>query len=203
MAGRRAYIFGAGGHARVVSSLLDPAVDIRFVVPAAPADNQITEVDFFARSAEVAQSPVYLGIGSNQVRAAVLARLAAHGMTPRPCVAATASVARGVEIGPGAVICPGAVVNIGARIGLGAIVNTLAGIDHDCVLGNLTQIAPGVSLGGGVVIGRNGFLGIKSAVFPNIKIGDDVQVRAGSLVTRDVPDAVQVGGSPARILKKL
>jgi len=34
-------------------------------------------------------------------------------------------------------------------------------------------------------------------------LGDDVVVMAGALVTRDVPDRVMVGGSPARIVRRL
>jgi len=40
-------------------------------------------------------------------------------------------------------------------------------------------------------------------VIPKCTIGSDVIVMAGALVTRDVPDRVMVGGSPARIVRRL
>ena len=100
-------------------------------------------------------------------------------------------------------LCPGVVVNARAVIGANTIINTLSGVDHDCVIGDHTQIAPGVSFGGTVFVGANCFFGIKSAVVPSITIGRDVTVMAGSLVTKDIGDAVQVGGVPARVVKTL
>jgi maltose O-acetyltransferase len=44
---------------------------------------------------------------------------------------------------------------------------------------------------------------VKSAVVPHLTIGSDVVVMAGALVTQPVPDGVMVGGSPARVLRRL
>jgi len=203
MARRQAYVFGGGGHARVVASMLRADVAVHFVVPQVEASGSMSEDDYFARIGELGRHPVYLGIGSNAVRGRIHERLKSRGVTPEACIAPNAFIARDAVISAGAVICPGSVVNSRARIGEATIVNTLSGIDHDCVLDDLTQIAPGVSLGGSVVIGRNCFLGIKSAVFPNVRIGEGVIVMAGALVTKSVPDHVQVRGRPARIVKQL
>jgi len=101
------------------------------------------------------------------------------------------------------VLCLGSQIGTRARIGFACIVNTLSSVDHDCVLGDYTQVTAGVNFGGWVVVGSNGFFGMKSAVIPKCTIGDDVVVMAGALVTRDVPDRVMVGGSPARIVRRL
>lgn len=197
----RAWVFGGGGHARVVASMLDRTAT--FVVPHATAPDQVSEGDFFARLDEHRADPVYLGLGNADVRRRTYERLLAHGVRAARAIAPNAFIARDAEIGDGVVICPGAVVNSRARIGVCVIVNTLSGIDHDCILGDHTQVSPGVSLAGTVHVGSHGFFGIKAAVFPNVTIGNNVVVMAGALVTTAVPDRVQVGGSPARIVKTL
>ena len=47
------------------------------------------------------------------------------------------------------------------------------------------------------------FFGVKSATFPGVSIGDHVIVRGGSLVIKDLPANVVVGGNPATIIRQV
>ncbi len=38
---------------------------------------------------------------------------------------------------------------------------------------------------------------------PGVTIGDNVVIASGSVVTKDVPNNVVVGGNPAKIIKKI
>lgn len=51
------------------------------------------------------------------------------------------------------------------------------------------------------VIGNNVTLGANSCVIGDVRIGDNVQVAAGAVVVKDVPDNCIVGGVPAKIIK--
>ena len=51
-------------------------------------------------------------------------------------------------------------------------------------------------------IGRNCFVAIGVIVLPGVKIGDEVIVGAGSVVTKNVPSNCVVAGNPARIIRK-
>ncbi|MCU1590529.1 MAG: acetyltransferase [Frankiales bacterium] len=54
-----------------------------------------------------------------------------------------------------------------------------------------------------VTIGRGTWVGARAIVLPGVTIGSRVVVAAGSVVTRDVPDEVLVGGNPARVIRPL
>lgn len=192
-----AIIIGAGGHARVIASML--SVTPRFVTTDAASEDRVLGELVAAHPA----ADYYLGIGTNADRRRVADKLRALGGRLPPCVAPNAFVARDAQLDDATVLCLGSQIGAAASIGFACIVNTLSSVDHDGVLGDYTQVTVGVTFGGTVRVGTNGFFGMKSAVFPNRTIGDDVVVRAGSLVIHDVPDRVVVGGNPARIIRHL
>ena len=52
-------------------------------------------------------------------------------------------------------------------------------------------------------IKKNAWIGANATILHGLTIGQNAVVAAGSVVTKDVPDNVVVGGIPAQILKKL
>jgi acetyltransferase-like isoleucine patch superfamily enzyme len=71
------------------------------------------------------------------------------------------------------------------------------------VLGDFVQLSPGVRITGNCFIDDYTMLGTNAVVVPKVRIGKNVVVGAGAVVTRDVPDNVMVAGVPAAIKKKL
>jgi sugar O-acyltransferase (sialic acid O-acetyltransferase NeuD family) len=201
---KRALIFGSGGYARVIASLVRGAygtVDflVEHTVPGALSQAEFfRDIDAYRHAADV-----FIGIGDNAARRRVFQELVALGVTPGNCIAAAAFIADDAEIGSGVVICPGAVVMTGARLGNNVIVNTMSSIDHDCHVGNHSQITAGVTFGGTTHVGENCFFGIKSATIPNVTVGDGSIVMAGSLLTKSAPAGVMLGGTPARIVRRV
>ena len=53
-----------------------------------------------------------------------------------------------------------------------------------------------------ITIGNNVWIGGHSTINPGVTIGNNVVVASGSVITKDVPNNVLVGGNPARIIKK-
>lgn len=53
---------------------------------------------------------------------------------------------------------------------------------------------------GCIKIGNNVFIGSHTTILGNVKIGSNVIIGACTLVNRDIPDGVVVGGIPAKIL---
>lgn len=54
-----------------------------------------------------------------------------------------------------------------------------------------------------VTIGDSVWIGGNATILPGVTIGNNVVIGAGSVVTRNIPSGVVVGGNPARIIKKV
>lgn len=51
-------------------------------------------------------------------------------------------------------------------------------------------------------IGKNCFIAVNAIILPGVKIGDEVIVGAGAVVTKDIPSNTVVAGNPAKIIRK-
>ena len=54
-----------------------------------------------------------------------------------------------------------------------------------------------------IVIGRNVWIAAGAILLGGVTVGEDSVVAAGSVVTRDVPPHVLVGGNPARVIRPI
>ncbi len=50
-------------------------------------------------------------------------------------------------------------------------------------------------------IGKNCFIAINAIILPGVKIGDEVIVGAGAVVTKDIPSNCVVAGNPAKVIR--
>jgi len=56
---------------------------------------------------------------------------------------------------------------------------------------------------GGVIIGKNVWIGDKATILPNVVIGDGAIIAANTVVTQDVPQYTVVAGCPAKVIKRI
>jgi acetyltransferase-like isoleucine patch superfamily enzyme len=81
------------------------------------------------------------------------------------------------------------------------IINTMASVDHDCVLEPFASIAPGAHLGGNVHVGARTFIGMSATIIHSVHIGHDTVIGAGATVVKDIPNHVVAYGSPAKPIR--
>lgn len=55
---------------------------------------------------------------------------------------------------------------------------------------------------GDVYIGKHTFIGVNTIICNSVRIGDNVIIGAGSIVTKDIPDNEIWAGNPARLIRK-
>lgn len=126
----------------------------------------------------------------------------AAGMRFASVVHPTARVSRRCTLGEGVIISAGVVLSTHSHIGDHVILNRGALIGHDSRIGTCSTIGPGANLAGNVTVGSRTTVGMGALVIEKLTLGSQVVVGAGSLVIADVPDRVQVVGSPARIFQR-
>ena len=205
-------IVGAGGHGQVVADIF------RARLAQGLSSDQCAFVDEDrARRGErrggiavlgtvdeirtVSHDAIIVAVGDNAHRGRLFLRLQQSGerfaTAQHPC----STAAEDVAIGPGSMLCAGAIVNTGTAVGCNVIVNTGATVDHHSRIENHVHIAPGVHMGGEVIVEQGALVGIGAIVLPRVRIGAWSTVGAGSVVTADVPPHTTVVGGPARVVR--
>lgn len=120
-----------------------------------------------------------------------------NAVHPSSIVATTATIGENVIINAGAIIQPF------AEIGNGVMVHSGVIVEHDNVIEDYVNLAPGVKLAGWVRVKKGAYIYTNACVILKISIGENAKVGAGATVIEDVPDNVTVVGNPAKIIKKL
>jgi len=193
-----AYLYGAGGHAKVILDLLKSNdVTVSGIIDDNPAIDSFMGIPV---SHGKVCSPLIISIGNNRIRKTIAEKINQDVFSPFQ-YDKTAIISSYASIDKGTVAMQGSIIQSSAKIGKHCIINTGASIDHDCMIQDYVHIAPRSTLCGNVTVGEGTFVGAGTVVIPNIKIGKWSVIGAGSVVTHDIPDNVVAYGSPCRIRK--
>ncbi|MET4591940.1 NeuD/PglB/VioB family sugar acetyltransferase [Arthrobacter sp. 754] len=148
---------------------------------------------------------VLVCLASGKSREAVVERLAALGLRDaRYATAIDPSVEcpEGCRIGRGSILLKN--VTLTASVTLGAHVVAMPSVTftHDDDVADFATFAAGVSLGGGVRIGRAAYLGLNCSVRERTSVGSYATVGMGAAVLSNVPDGETWVGVPAHPIEK-
>jgi sugar O-acyltransferase (sialic acid O-acetyltransferase NeuD family) len=136
-----------------------------------------------------------------QARERIVARLGLPDERYATVVHPSATVASGCQVGVGTVLLAQVATTVDVRIGRHVAVMPQVVLTHDDVIDDFATIASGVRLGGGVHIGRGGYLGAGALIRESVHIGAWSLVGLGSVVLSDVPAGEVWIGCPARFLR--
>jgi sugar O-acyltransferase (sialic acid O-acetyltransferase NeuD family) len=206
--GRRIFVYGAGGHGKVVGDILSYA-DSEFAgfvddreelwgtrVTGFPV---VGNWQWLREEALHSRIAVALGVGDNRSRQLLAERCTRWGIEIVTLVHRAATVSQSAQLGRGTVVMAGAIVNADAVAGAGVIVNSGAVVEHDVEIGDYAHVAPKAAMGGASHLGSFSHLGLGAVVLQCIHIGSHTMVGAGAVVVRNLPDQVVAIGVPARI----
>ncbi len=200
-------VIGMGGHSRVVCDVardsgvwdligcVDGQIDAAFTHPV--QRRHLGDDSCLLKIKEEVNPWVVVAVGSNELRMRLQQNCMGMNFRIATIVSTHAVVSKYAQIAEGVVVMPGAIINAGSLIGRGAIINTNSSIDHDCIIGEYTHIAPGCTLAGNVCVGDYSFLGAGTVAIPNMMIGKRVITGAGAVIISAIPDDSKVVGLPA------
>jgi acetyltransferase EpsM len=152
-------IYGAGGHASVLTDLVRGNGGEVLTLFADQEDNGLTTHHAAIKPYNTSlypEAPLVIGIGNNQVRER-LSEKVAHKIGS--LFHADASIAQDVIVGEGTVVLARAVVQSNCKIGKHVIINAGAVIDHDAAIGDFVHVAANAYVGGGAQIGKGVSIG--------------------------------------------
>lgn len=193
MATTSLYIYGNGGHAKVVADIAraNGYENLIFL-----DDNSQTKF-----SPNLPKYPIIIAIGNALIRQKLQSLVLTNGFELATLIHPTAIISNSVQIGAGSVIMPGAIINANTIINSGVIINSGAIVEHDCFIDDFAHICPGVAIAGGVCIGRRSWIGIGSNIIQQIKIKPDITIGAGSVVVSDILEGALAYGNPCKVVK--
>lgn len=210
--GKPLVILGAGGHAKVLLSLIqaagfevlgicDPALD---QVATQWRGIKVLGGDDALAGLDPDMVGLVNGVGQlvgSPLRQRIFLGLKEMGFWFPALVHPAAWIDSSVALGEGVQVMAGAIIQADTVIGSNSIINTRAGVDHDCILGMSVHIAPGATLCGSVRVGDRAFIASGATVIQGLSVGADAIVGAGAVLVRNLAARQILLGSAAR--KKL
>jgi len=206
-----AILWGGTGQSRVVRPILEAqGVSVLAVVDDTEGlVPSFTDIPLLVGKAQfepwlTQQKDARLGfcVSIGNPHAAARIRIAAYlkqlGLKPCKAIHPTAIIEPGVVLGEGVQIMAGAVIGVNVKIGNYCIINTKASVDHDTVLEDGVEIAPGATLCGQILVKAHTWVGAGATVLPRIEIGENTIIGGGALVSRNIPANVVAYGVPAK-----
>ncbi|MCW8129550.1 MAG: acetyltransferase [Planctomycetota bacterium] len=198
-------MFGAGGHARVVTDaarLSNWRVEGCWAPDAAEGLLHLgSDADLERTLDRWMEGHFHVAVGGlpgETLRRTILERWEPKALTWANIIHPTAWVSPRAHLGWGIYIGANAVVNAGARLGNHVLINTGAIVEHDCKLDEGVNLGPRAVVGGGVHAGPWSYLALGCCVRNHLSIGANAVVGMGAVVARDVEENTMVMGVPAK-----
>lgn len=206
---RSVAIIGAGGQAKVITEIFELSdIKIKGYVSCEPNGSVINGYPVLCSIEEFPDlhqdlqiDEIIISIGDNYFRQQLSYSWRELKITYINAIHPKSIVSPRAKLGNGVLINAGVVVNPGSCIGNHCNIGTNSSIDHDCILGDFVNIAPGATLCGSVNIKECSVVGPGVIVREKTLIGSNSLVGAGSVVLHDIRDNSFVIGTPAKKIR--
>lgn len=202
------YIIGAGAFGRELESWLDSSIESVFpeyqlqgFLHSGPSDLDQYSCDhkIVGNWKDFSFGPddaILLGIADAKWKRRIVEKL--HGTVSFPTyVHPSVPIGKYTRIGEGTIVLLNSLVSCNVSIGEYVTINTGSQFGHDCMIEDYASVMSNVDFGGWCSLGEDSFVGTNATITPKTHIGKRVQIGAGSIVVRDVPDGWHMFGNPA------
>lgn len=205
---RQAIIMGAGGHCRVLLSLLAVCgehdvmsiVDLEKprvgeVIMGIPVIGTSTSLEAFRGRADL---DFFLAIGDNALRRIWWKKVSDLGLALPNLISPQAIIDPHAHLGNANVVCARAFIGPEALLGDNNLVNTAAVLEHEVRVGSHCHFASSSTVGGRSQIGDACFVGAGATIINYVEVAGDIAIGAGATVVHPITDPGVYVGIPAR-----
>ncbi|MBK1407231.1 acetyltransferase [Staphylococcus hominis] len=202
------FLIGNGGHAKVIKDIINQSEHYTFKgylddnINKFYEENNIVYDRLDNISNYVNDHYFIISIGDNKVREIINIKLNLPSEQYPILVHPSSCIGSNVEIGNGTVVMANTVINADTVVGKHSIINTGAIVEHDNIISDFVHVSPNSTLTGGVSVGIKSQIGASATVIPQIRIGQNTIVGAGSTVVNDIGDNQIVVGTPAKPIRR-
>jgi acetyltransferase-like isoleucine patch superfamily enzyme len=133
------------------------------------------------------ETEVLIGISDINFRNEIVVKLEAKWVTFYQFIHHTVIIPDTIELGKGNIIYPFCIIGPNTKIGDFNMITSYGCISHDCKIGNGNMFSTTI-IAGRITIGDNNYFGIRSAVIPNVTIGNNNVIQAGMMVDKSIKD---------------
>lgn len=207
-------IIGSSGHAKVIIDIVEK--ENKYNIAGLTdkfreKDEEVSGYRIIGKEEDIAKllkkhniSGGIIAIGDNWTRSRVCENIKSIRPDFRfvTAIHPSAQTAKDVEIGNGTVVMAGAIINSSSSVGEHCIINTNSSLDHDSVMKDFSSLAPNVTTGGNVEIGKFSAISLGAKIIHGIRIGEQTVIGAGSVVLKDVSSFSVACGIPAKVIRK-
>jgi sugar O-acyltransferase (sialic acid O-acetyltransferase NeuD family) len=205
---KRLVIVGAGGFGREV---LQWANDINNVKKkwnsVVFVDDEVRDLKELSIENEVVSSieeyncnqndEIICAIGNPDIKVEIYKKFVNMGCNIATLKHPSSTIGDSVVLGKGVIICPNVVITTNVVIEDYVAINCNTTIGHDVSIGIGSTLSSQCDLMGYVKIGNCVFIGSGARIIPNVEVGDNSIIGAGSVVIRRIKKDSKVFGNPA------
>ena len=145
---------------------------------------------------------VSIAIGEPKTRQIVYEKVKKNGVKLATLIHPGVYIDETSKIGDGVTICEGVTTTSCVVLEDNVYIQPHAVIGHDIHIGKHSVIGSNSEIGGSNIIGERVFIGFMVGTLQGLRIGDDVEISAGSIVFRDIDPGMIVMGNPARVIRR-
>ena len=206
-------IFGAGGHATVVTNEINKLKDYEIVAYfVSDLHNLDINCNYKKKMLQINKKNLLnlvknsvsgiIAIGNNILRKKIVdnSRLISRSFKWEKIISKDSVVSSTVTVGDGTIIMSGCIVNPYSKIKNHCLINTGSIIEHENIFEDYSSVGPGVITGGNVKVGKFSHLGMGSVVLEKINVKNNVLIGANSFVNKDCLANKIYYGSPLRLV---
>ena len=195
---RRILIYGAGGHAKTVISLLrladwdisgiiDDGVDAGVEVSGIPVLGNADLLPKLRTDGIDAVVNAVGGIGNYAVRWKIFERLQKLGFSFPTLIHPSAFVEDTVRLADGIQVLAQSYISSETTVGFGTLINAGVIISHDGQIGKCVNLSPGALLAGQVTVEDFAQIGMGATINLEVKVGTRARIGNSAVVKKDVP----------------